>query len=174
MISSLCLAEVQHPHQLRSSAPRKTFRPRKCPESIKRTDDERLPRFLDCRKWKTTARPQIALRQPETTTGPGPPASETDARPLATEAESAQAYLAQNLPERIRAGNSRETHRTEKKAFRARADSAQSARQGGTEPGTTRFRDGRATTRPPAPRRGLGAPAAQPRPRGPDLESAQI
>ena len=51
-------------------------------ERIKRTDDERLPRFLDCRKWKTTARPQTALRQPETTTGPGPPASETDARPL--------------------------------------------------------------------------------------------
>ena len=92
----------------------------------------------------------------------------------ATEAESAQAYLAQNLPERIRAGNSRETHRTERKAFRARADSAQNARQGGTEPGTTRFRDGRTTTRPPAPRRDHGAPTAQPRPRGPDLESAQI
>ena len=65
-------------------------------------------------------------------------------------------------------------HRAEKKAFRARADSAQSARQGGTEPGTTRFRDGRTTTGPPAPRRGPGAPTAQPRPRGPDLESAQI
>ena len=51
---------------------------------------------------------------------------------------------------------------------------AQSARQGGTEPGTTRFRDGRATTGPPAPRRGPGAPTAQPRPRKPDLESAQI
>ena len=65
-------------------------------------------------------------------------------------------------------------HRAEKKAFRARADSAQSARQGGIEPGTTRFRDGRTTTRPPAPRRDHGAPTAQPRPRGPDLESAQI
>ena len=65
-------------------------------------------------------------------------------------------------------------HRAEKKAFRARADSAQSARQGGIEPGTTRFRDGRTTTRPPAPRRGHGAPTVQPRPRGPDLESAQI
>ena len=62
----------------------------------------------------------------------------------------------------------------EKKAFRARADAAQSARQGGTEPGTTRFRDGRATTGPPAPRRGPGAPTAEPRRRGPDLESAQI
>ena len=70
--------------------------------------------------------------------------------------------------------NLRETQRIEKKAFRARADAAQSARQGGTEPGTTRFRDGRRTTGPPAPRRGPGAPTAEPRPRGPDLESAQI
>ena len=70
--------------------------------------------------------------------------------------------------------NLREIQRIEKKAFRARADAAQSARQGGTEPGTTRFRDGRRTTGPPAPRRGPGAPAAQPRPRGPDLESAQV
>ena len=70
--------------------------------------------------------------------------------------------------------NLQEVQRIEKKAFRARAEAAQSARQGGTEPGTTRFRDGRATTGPPAPRRGPGAPTAQPRPRGPDLESAQI
>ena len=70
--------------------------------------------------------------------------------------------------------NSQEIQRIEKKAFRARADAAQSARQGGTEPGTTRFRDGRATTGPPAPRRGPGAPTAEPRPRGPDLESAHI
>ena len=70
--------------------------------------------------------------------------------------------------------NLREIQRIEKKAFRARADAAQSARQGGTEPGTTRFRDGRRTTGPPAPRRGHGAPAAQPRSRGPDLESAQM
>ena len=68
----------------------------------------------------------------------------------------------------------REIQRIEKKASRARADAAQSARQGGTEPGTTRFRDGRRTTGPPAPRRGPSAPTAQPRPRGPDLESAQI
>ena len=73
-----------------------------------------------------------------------------------------------------RFGNLREIQRIEKKAFRARADAAQGARQGGTEPGTTRFRDGRRTTGPPAPRRGPGAPTAQPRPRGPDLESAQI
>ena len=64
--------------------------------------------------------------------------------------------------------------RGKNRAFRARADAAQSARQGGAEPGTTRFRDGRKTTRPPAPRRGPGAPAAQPRPRGADLERAQI
>ena len=70
--------------------------------------------------------------------------------------------------------NLREIQRIEKKAFRARADAAQSTRQGGTEPGTTRFRDGRRTTGPPAPRRGPGAPTAQPRPRGPNLESAQI
>ena len=48
-----------------------------------------------------------------------------------------------------RCRNLRETQRTEKKAFRARADSPQSARQGGTEPGTTRFRDGRKTTQGP-------------------------
>ena len=70
--------------------------------------------------------------------------------------------------------NLQETQRIEQKAFRARADAAQSARQGGTEPGTTRFRDGRATTGPPAPRRGPGAPTAEARPRGPDLEKAQI
>ena len=70
--------------------------------------------------------------------------------------------------------NSRERQRIERKAFRARAGAAQSARQGGTEPGATRFRDGRRTTGPPAPRRGPGAPTAQPRARGPDLESAQV
>ena len=78
------------------------------------------------------------------------------------------------LEQQNRFRNSQERQRIEKKAFRARADAAQSARQGGTEPGTTRFRDGRRTTGPPAPRRGPGAPTAQPRPRGPDLESAQI
>ena len=76
--------------------------------------------------------------------------------------------------QRNRFRNSREIQRIEKKAFRARADAAQSARQGGTEPGTTRFRDGRRTTGPPAPRRSCGAPAAQPRPRGSHLESARI
>ena len=78
------------------------------------------------------------------------------------------------LEQQNRFRNSREIQRIEKKAFRARADAAQSARQGGTEPGTTRFRDARRTTGPPAPRRGPGAPTAQPRPRAPDLESAQI
>ena len=53
-----------------------------------------------------------------------------------------------------------------------RGHAQQGARQGGTEPGTTRFRDGRKTTRPPAPRRGPAAPAPHARARGPDLESA--
>ena len=55
-------------------------------------------------------------------------------------------------------------HRELKRKLRA-PTLAQSARQGGTEPATTRFRDGRRTTRPPAPR-GPAAPALQPRPRG--------
>ena len=50
----------------------------------------------------------------------------------------------------------------------------QGARQGGTEPGTPRFRDGRKTTGPPAPRRGPVAPAAELRPRGPSRKSAQV
>ena len=122
---------------------------------------------------------------------PGPPA---DARPRGYRScdgappRSRPAHGHEGLTQKARKSSARnicpsldsrsktdlETQRTEKKAFRARADSAQSARQGGTEPGTTRFRDGRATTGPPAPRRGHGAPTAQPRPRGPDLESAQM
>ena len=163
-------------------------------EQIKCNDDERLPRLLDCRKWKTTARPRETLRQPETTTGPrktrarrrkrapGPPA---DARPRGHRScdgapprltQKARKSSARNICPSLdsRSKTDLETQRTEKKAFRARADSAQSARQGGTEPGTARFRDGRATTGPPAPRRGPGAPAVQPRPRGLDLESAQV
>ena len=96
-------------------------------------------------------------------------------RPRATSLGWAQpASLSQKVGAAKQIRNSRERQRIEEKAFRARAGAAQSARQGGTEPGTTRFRDGRRTTGPPAPRRGPGAPAAQPRPRGPDLESAQI
>ena len=68
----------------------------------------------------------------------------------------------------------REKHRELKRKLSERADSPQSARQGGTEPGTTRFRDGRTTTRPPKLRRDCAAPAFQPRPRGPDLDSAQV
>ena len=66
-LASSRLAEAQRPHQLRSSAPCKAksvSTAKVLRERVKRTDDERLPRFL------------------ETTTGPGPPASETDARPL--------------------------------------------------------------------------------------------
>ena len=55
-----------------------------------------------------------------------------------------------------------------------RGHATQGARQGGTEPGTTRFRDGRTTTRPPAPRRGPAAPRGPHAGRGPDLESAQV
>ena len=78
---------------------------------------------------------------------PGPPASETDARPLGHQPRGGA------LP---------------------RPRLSRGPRQGGTEPGTARFKDGRATTGPPAPRRGPGAPAVQPRPRGLDLESAQV
>ena len=90
--------------------------------------------------------------------------------------QKARKFSARNICPNLdsRSKTDLETQRTEKKAFRARADPAQSARQGGTEPGTTRFKDGRATTGPPAPRRGPGAPAVQPRPRGLDLESAQV
>ena len=71
MISSSRLAAT--PRQLGSSAPRKAksvSTAKALRERIKRNDDERLPRLLDCRKWKTTARPRKTLRQPETTTGP--------------------------------------------------------------------------------------------------------
>ena len=123
-------------------------------------------------------------------TSPGPPA---DARPLGHRScggaprrprprvgtgltQKARKFSARNICPNLdsRSKTDLETQRTEKKAFRARADSAQSARQGGTEPGTTRFKDGRATTGPPAPRPGPGAPTVQPRPRGLDLESAQV
>ena len=114
-------------------------------------------------------------RSQEETSGGAPP------RPRPTRGhegltQKARKFSARNICPNLdsRSKTDLETQRIEKKAFRARADSAQSARQGGTEPGTTRFKDGRATTRPPAPRRGPGAPAAQPRPRGPDLESAQV
>ena len=204
MISSSRLAAT--PRQLGSSAPRKAksvSTAKVLRERIKRNDDERLPRLLDCRKWKTTARPRKTLRQPETTTGqrktraraggnePGTTRGRATARPQKLRrgparpqptrgheslTQKARKFSARNICPSLdsRSKTDLETQRTEKKAFRARAGSAQSARQGGTEPGTTRFKDGRATTGPPAPRRGPGAPTAQPRPRGPDLESAQI
>ena len=130
-------------------------------------------------------------REKHALAGPGPPA---DARPLGHRScggapprprptrghegltQKARKFSARNICPNLdsRSKTDLETQRTEKTAFRARADSAQSARQGGTEPGTARFKDGRATTGPPAPRRGPGAPAVQPRPRGLDLESAQV
>ena len=109
-------------------------------------------------------------------TSPGPPA---DARPLGGHeglTQKARKFSARDICPNLDSWSKTdlETQRTEKKAFRARAGSAQSARQGGTEPGATRFKDGRTTTGPPAPRRGPGVPAVQPRPRGLDLESAQV
>ena len=192
MILSSRLAAT--PRQLGSSAPRKAksvSTAKVLRERIKRNDDERLPR-LDCRKWKTTARPRETLRQPETTTGPRktrarrrkrapghPQKLRRGPRPTRVHeglTQKARKSSARNICPNLdsRSKTDLETQRTEKKAFRARADSAQSARQGGTEPGTTRFRDGRTTTGPPAPRRGPGAPAVQPWPRGLDLESAQV
>ena len=183
MIPSSSLAAT--PRQLGSSAPRKAksvSTAKVLRERIKRHDDERLPRLLDCQKWNTTARPRETLRQPETTTGP----RKTRARRRPQGHRSCDGAPPRPRPTRVHEGLTQkarqfsarktdlETQRTKKKAFRARADSAQSARQGGTEPGTTRFKDGRATTGPPAPRRGPGAPAVQPWPRGLDLESAQV
>ena len=61
--------------------------------------------------------------------------------------------------------NSRERQRIEEKAFRARAGAAQSARQGGTEPGTTRFKrrtqDHRATSPAAGPRSAHGSATAK-------------
>ena len=114
-------------------------------------------------------RPQEAVLLPDCRRGPrGWPTSGSSSVPE----RAHQSELGFEQQNRFR--NSQEIQRIEKKAFRARADAAQSARQAGTEPGTTRFRDGRATAGPPAPRRGPGAPTAEPRPRprGPDLESA--
>ena len=51
------------PRQLGSSAPREAksvsaATAKVLRELIKRNDNERLPRFFDCREWKTTARPR--------------------------------------------------------------------------------------------------------------------
>ena len=84
MISSSRLAAT--PRQLGSSAPRKAksvSTAKVLRERIKRNDDERLPRVLDCRKWKLPAarnndgatKNTRALEE----TSPGPPA---DAPPL--------------------------------------------------------------------------------------------
>ena len=186
---------------LRRAKPR-AFRPRKCSESRssngrrafliagsgkpRRGHDKHCPEarsYDGATKNKRTregpSRPQKLRRAPthrkaraREEPSPGPPASETDTR-----------------PPKLRRGRGQEVL-TRKRACLARAEAcpnlgsssktdvetreAQSARQGGTEPGTTRFKDGRATTGPPAPRRGPGAPTVQPRPRGPDLESAQV
>ena len=136
------------------------------------------------RKWKCSEAPFMGLGTagcPAASATPGgcPPAwlcrrGPRPARVVVLEGHERAHQSELGFEQQNRFRNLREIQRIEKKAFRARADAAQSARQGGTEPGTTRFRDGRRTTGPPAPRRGPGAPTAQPRPRGPDLESAQI
>ena len=173
MISSSRLAAT--PRQLGRSVPRKAKSvSRKCSES-----GSSVMMTKGCRAFLIAGSGKPRRGQEETS--PGHPRT----RDRSTEAA---APAAQGLTQKARKCSARnmcpsldsrsktdvETQRTEKKAFRARADSAQSARQGGTEPGTTRFKDGRATTGPPAPRRGPGAPAVQPRPRGLDLESAQV
>ena len=192
MISSSRLAAT--PRQLGSSAPRRAksvSTAKVLRERIKRNDDERhgaatknvaAARNNDGATKNTRAQEE---------TSPGPPA---DARPLGHRScggappcprptrghegltQKARKFSARDICPNLDSWSKTdlETQGTEKKAFRARADSAQSARQGGTEPGTARFKDGRTTTGPPAPRRGPGAPAAQPRPRGLDLESAQF
>ena len=136
MISISRLAECSAPRQLGSSAPRKdksVSTAKVLRERIKRNDDERLPRFLDCRKWKTTARkwkttarPRKTLRQPETTTGPrktraqeetspGPPA---DVRPLGHRScggapPRPRPTLAISARTWIRAAKQMQTHREE-------------------------------------------------------------
>ena len=79
---------------------------------------------------------------------------------------------------RFRAAGSRNPRRSHEKTPGSQkprhGHAKQGARQGGTEPGTTRFRDGRKTTRPPAPRWGPGAPTAELRPQGLSRKSAQI
>ena len=192
MISSSRLAAT--PRQLGSSrrAKPRAFRPRKCSESgssVMVTKGCRAFLIAGSGKPRRGATKNVAAarnndhekhalaggNEPGTTRrscGGAPP------RPRPTRGDEgltqkARKFSARNICPNLdsRSKTDLETQRTEKKAFRARADSAQSARQGGTEPGTTRFKDGRATTGPPAPRRGPGAPAVQPRPRGLDLES---
>ena len=135
------------------------------------------------RKWKCSEAPFMGLGTagcPAASATPGgcPPAwlcrrGPRPARVVVLEGHERAHQSELGFEQQNRFRNLREIQRIEKKAFRARADAAQSARQGGKD-GTTRFRDGRRTTGPPAPRRGPGAPTAQPQPRGPDLESAQI
>ena len=204
MISSSRLAATPRQLGSSAPRKAKSVRPRKCSESgssVMMTKGRRA--FLIARSGKPRRGHEKRCGSPkqrrgnekharaQEETSPGPPA---DVRPLGHRScggaplrprptrghegltQKARKFSARNICPSLdsRSKTDLETQRTEKKAFRARAGSAQSARQGGTEPGTTRFKDGRATTGPPAPRRDPGAPTAQPRPRGPDLESAQI
>ena len=69
---------------------------------------------------------------------------------------TAQGLSEKRLHNRPRAAGSRNPRRSHEKTPGSQkpqhGHAKQGARQGGTEPGTTRFRDGRKTTRPPAPR----------------------
>ena len=170
------------------------------------SENERPPRFFDCRKWKTTARPRKTLpgsldrgREKRTSargrnragtlartetrlpswscagTAGCPAASATpggcasrDARPLGHRSCGGAAAPAAHGAGKRACPTLDSSSKTDLET--CGQHSTQSARQGGTEPGTTRFKDGRTTTRPPAPRRGPGAPhgsaaAKAPRPR---------
>ena len=147
-------------------------------ERIKRNDDERLPRVLDCWKWK--------LRQSETTRGqekharPGPPA---DARPRGHRScggapprprparghegltQKARKFSARNICPNLdsRSKTDLETQRIEKKAFRARlsAKRAPGRNRARDHPLQRRTRDHRATSPAAGPRRARGSAAAK-------------
>ena len=160
-------------------------------ERIKRNDDERLLRLLDCRKWKTTARPRETLRQPETTTAtkntraqeetsPGPP---VDARPRGHRScdgaplrprptrvhegltQKARKFSARNICPNLdsRSKTDLETQRSEKKGFRARrsAKRAPGRNRARDHPLQRRTRDHRATRPAGGPRRAHGSAAVK-------------
>ena len=178
MISSSRVAAT--PRQLGSSALRKAksvSTAKVLRERIKRNDDERLPRVLDCRKWK--------LRRPETTTGPrkkhtragGNEPGTTRGRATAGPQQlrrgpAAPAAICPHLDSRSK--TDLETQRTGKKLSEHAPTQRKARAREEPSPGPPASKDGRATTGPPAPRRDPGVPAVQLRPRGLDLESAQV
>ena len=139
MISSSRLAEAQHPHQLRSSAPRKakSVSTAKVRSSVLMTKGCRAfliagienhgaatnsddgPGATRFRDGRTTARP-LRLRR-----GPAAPAAHALAR---ANPESAQAYLAQNLLELAFEQETRGKHRELKRKLSERAPTQRKAR----------------------------------------------